>query len=457
MAVGCSDSHDDPTDAAITFDAAVDSGRPDGARPDATRPRDAGRPVVCGDGVLSPGEQCDDGNTADGDGCDGTCRREAFCGDGNLDAGETCDDGNNRSGDGCRADCASDESCGNGIRDVAAGELCDDGNMIAGDGCSADCRTADLCGDSTVDAAAGETCDDGNTDAWDGCGPDCRVEITTRIERLDVAESTVGCDYTGDGVADNQLGRVLTDTGFMLPTLIQPDGPHILLHYLGLDDLTGSTDPDVTIAWLFANAAKGEREFFVDPGSLMGDGRPATTLDTRITAHALTAGPEDVVIPVVGFFPLELRQARARATTVPVAGELNALEDGELCGAIPVSTLALVPLEALSGLLPGGFMLTPCEGPEPVSLADLVVGGIAILSVKGAQPDVELDRDGLEYFEIGTIGPPLCQPVITACIDGDGSRVEGRTCALDTRFDDGVSAAFLFEALRAQIVGVSAP
>jgi len=32
---------------------------------------------VCGDGVLGAREECDDGNTADGDGCSSTCRVEA--------------------------------------------------------------------------------------------------------------------------------------------------------------------------------------------------------------------------------------------------------------------------------------------------------------------------------------------------------------------------------------------
>lgn len=31
---------------------------------------------VCGDGSVDPGEQCDDGNTANGDGCSSTCRIE---------------------------------------------------------------------------------------------------------------------------------------------------------------------------------------------------------------------------------------------------------------------------------------------------------------------------------------------------------------------------------------------
>ena len=33
--------------------------------------------AVCGNGMVEPTEQCDDGNTLVGDGCDGTCQREA--------------------------------------------------------------------------------------------------------------------------------------------------------------------------------------------------------------------------------------------------------------------------------------------------------------------------------------------------------------------------------------------
>jgi len=32
---------------------------------------------VCGDGLVEPGEECDDGNTVNGDGCSSTCKREA--------------------------------------------------------------------------------------------------------------------------------------------------------------------------------------------------------------------------------------------------------------------------------------------------------------------------------------------------------------------------------------------
>jgi cysteine-rich repeat protein len=60
----------------------------------------------------------------------------ASCGDGIEELDEECDDGNTASGDGCSALCL-DEFCGDGI--VTTPELCDDGNTVAGDTCTATC------------------------------------------------------------------------------------------------------------------------------------------------------------------------------------------------------------------------------------------------------------------------------------------------------------------------------
>jgi len=60
---------------------------------------------VCGNGAIEGAEQCDDGNTVDGDGCSASCLVEGDCGDGTVNAGEACDDGNTVDGDGCSASC----------------------------------------------------------------------------------------------------------------------------------------------------------------------------------------------------------------------------------------------------------------------------------------------------------------------------------------------------------------
>jgi cysteine-rich repeat protein len=98
----------------------------------------------CGDGVKEGDEECDDGNTADGDGCSAECTIEPppCCGDGVREGDEECDDGNTADGDGCSAQCTIEPSgcCGNGV--VEAGEACDDGNTSDGDTCSSDCQYA---------------------------------------------------------------------------------------------------------------------------------------------------------------------------------------------------------------------------------------------------------------------------------------------------------------------------
>lgn len=124
--------------------------------------------VICGNGALNQGEQCDDGNLIPGDGCRADCTTE-LCGDGSLDIGEACDDGNSIDGDTCDSNCAL-PGCGNGA--VVAPEQCDDGNLIPGDGCREDC-TAELCGDNILDP--NEECDDGNTTNFDGCEADCTL------------------------------------------------------------------------------------------------------------------------------------------------------------------------------------------------------------------------------------------------------------------------------------------
>ena len=133
----------------------------------------------CGNGALdSQGgytEECDDGGTANGDGCSSSCSVEAnwtcarvdnsvsnpdvcgpLCGNGALDAGEVCDDGNVQSDDGCSSSCTVEEGyecsrvdtrdvnpdhcvslCGNRVRESS--EECDDGGRIDGDGCSSSC------------------------------------------------------------------------------------------------------------------------------------------------------------------------------------------------------------------------------------------------------------------------------------------------------------------------------
>jgi cysteine-rich repeat protein len=126
-------------------------------------------PAACGDGVLDEGEQCDDENDTNGDGCSNACLIEngfecddepsvciATCGDGLIRADEECDDGNTGNSDGCSDQCALE----NGFNCVGEPSVC---------------TPIPVCGNDSVEA--GEDCDDANTvDNNNGCSADCQFE-----------------------------------------------------------------------------------------------------------------------------------------------------------------------------------------------------------------------------------------------------------------------------------------
>lgn len=99
------------------------------------------------------------------------------CGDGTTDFGEECDDHNNYNCDGCSADC-KDEFCGDGKICTNHGEQCDDGDGISGDGCSSSCLI-EYCGDGIAQQALGEECDKGTENGvpCSGCTSDCQKEM----------------------------------------------------------------------------------------------------------------------------------------------------------------------------------------------------------------------------------------------------------------------------------------
>lgn len=135
----------------------------------------------CGNGVLDPGEACDDGNHEDGDGCTSRCL-DPKCGNGVRDDGEACDDGNLIPADGCSALCEVDR-CGDRIVQPAI-EACEDGNRQDGDGCSRTCEAEPLpgCGNGIVEFDPDtfqplEGCDDGDRRSGDGCSALCTFEF----------------------------------------------------------------------------------------------------------------------------------------------------------------------------------------------------------------------------------------------------------------------------------------
>ena len=99
---------------------------------------------ICGDGIVTPNEACDDGvNDGSYGGCEPGCRARApFCGDGIVTAPEEqCDNGVNAGGYGeCAPGCVLGPRCGDGIVQTEDGESCDDGAQNGLDGiCTSTC------------------------------------------------------------------------------------------------------------------------------------------------------------------------------------------------------------------------------------------------------------------------------------------------------------------------------
>jgi len=163
----------------------------------------------CGNGTIEPGEDCDDGNTLDGDCCNASCQFDpagSSCPDGAFCNGDETCDGAGSCQAGTPVDCddgvgCTDDSCDEG-NDVcvhnANDDLCEDDGLfctgtefcdevsdcsstgdpcLVGTSCNELTDTCDLetaCGDGIIDP--GEDCDDGNTMDGDCCSASCEFE-----------------------------------------------------------------------------------------------------------------------------------------------------------------------------------------------------------------------------------------------------------------------------------------
>jgi cysteine-rich repeat protein len=163
---------------------------------------------VCGNSILEAGEQCDDGNTASGDGCSSTCQVEdacpsdpdkttpGICGCGIPDT-DSDGDGTPNCNDQCPADSlkVAPGTCGCGVVDT---DTDGDGTPDCTDQCPADASKTSpgLCGCGVADT---DTDGDGTPNCNDQCPAD-PAKVTPGVCGCGIADT----DSDGDGVPNCQ-------------------------------------------------------------------------------------------------------------------------------------------------------------------------------------------------------------------------------------------------------------
>ena len=207
----------------------------------------------CGNGILDPGEQCDDGNLVDGDGCDSNCTPTG-CGNGVVTTGEQCDDGNTTDGDCCSTTCQLETD----------GGPCDDQNgCTRTDTCSAGVCTG---GDPVICLDDGDVCN--GPESCDPATGGCVSGPPLDSDRDGICDTRDNCpfsfnpdqaDSNGDGVGD---ACTVTAIAF---TILHGDclGPGSNTFSLFLNDTLLATVPsshgcvcdDVPLVQTFTDAA----------------------------------------------------------------------------------------------------------------------------------------------------------------------------------------------------------
>jgi cysteine-rich repeat protein len=417
-------------------------------------------PLTCGDGNVDAGEQCDTAGASSDGGCGTDCRYacqvDLDCSDKEpcsgvetcvaVESGKRCQSGTPLAE---RAVCQTEPRricvqascrlslCGDSVVDAGRGEQCEPPGTAS---CTASCMNI-VCGDGVI--AGAEHCDDGNRQNLDGCDAECRYESVYRATAFTIMRGSAPsfCVPTANRLG-NAFSQAVSDSlRSSLNSDIDAGGLNLTFQWLGLDDLTGVSDPSLEIGVIGARLDPGyplawqpsaiDAWFLANPESVDAAGRPRQRLKpASIQARILTAGPTTAAISVTfegRAAVLEVRDMRVRvriddppAPDVPapppaaLAPGLKVFpsysanqSDLGICGSVTVRSLANidVPLPLTDGITAcsascsNSRAYTACAAGENPSqggchsLLDVLVGGCRLDGlcselITATQPDV---------------------------------------------------------------------
>ncbi|MDI1443583.1 DUF4215 domain-containing protein [Polyangium sp. 6x1] len=364
-------------------------------------------PIVCGDGVVHPGEECDDGNTMGGDGCEADCMLPS-----------------------------SGSVCGNGVRD--ADEQCDDSNTKNLDGCDSACNFE-------------------------------QVQRATWLKMQFGTEPFCAANRLGSAISAAAQGQLQTslDTGvqngtinILLKTLGLSDLSGTSDPSIELGVITGN--PVVPMGAMYDGTADLDWWYTIAAVSVDANRNPLDKLTGFISAKTLTAGPGKLSIGInFAGTPASLKLSSARLTmsvgdastplvsggttpghlasehldpalqTFASTGQPDDSGAGRLCGNVSAASLDQVPVPA--DLAAGGTIACDQGYTTQNSLLDVMVSGCTVFGFVNVISAIQPDEADPNAPVAGAGGPyslttNAMTKAVNACRDKNNQTVDLNTC-----------------------------
>jgi cysteine-rich repeat protein len=299
----------------------------------------AGTGPRCGNGIVEPGEACDDGNTIDGDGCSSHCGPDT-CGDGMIEGAEQCDDGNLDDTDDCLSSCEL-PVCGDGH--VHAGvEACDDGNQISTDDCVS-CKLP-RCGDGFA-WMGHEQCDDGNMIDDDNCDNQCKLPVCGDGKRAGSEECDLGMANVDRPAF--QISQPSTPA-FGTDALVKKQNVVAFYDYYSASSHTGFEAPGESRTYMFIDGNTGRLHLVVTHGEDNNQPPSKVNMDISGIPAGFTVDVSDDPGEFVATGP----------TTASGRWTFNSNSDGGVIGGLPFPgnwTIVITP-SFIQGISTWGFV-----------------------------------------------------------------------------------------------------
>ncbi len=381
---------------------------------------------ICGNELTQPGEECDDGNQDDEDGCMQDCRFTCVSGHEVrgcshvfvCDPSATCDEETHicepgtsplpngtlcgRGSAYCEEGVCMASNCGDGEQEP--NEECDlgDENGEPDSQCSAEC-TLSVCGDGEIEGF--EHCEDGNLINTDGCDARCKAEVVFRLTELSISREPAPswCVFADNENQGNAFAKIFPEDDLIIHTTMQTlvnllflgGGVHVLVHALDLDDPTMETaDPLVHLGMSMGEGAidwisqeeKLDFPIEVHANDVDEDNVPTSLIPAEIVTDGDVVELRTTAPGKAGFSESEadftLYGAMTRAQIDPPRSRPRSPPDlaagialpqtvgasdeegprGVLCGAMLAESFRSIPFPAELGLLCPDF--TPCEDDQ---------------------------------------------------------------------------------------------